>query len=208
MGARRSLITALGVPLLTVMLVVALILSTRNYSYAPPQTFTYQVTIQRGTNTTLMTANRTILLTIAYSENYGNASGTLMNDIFIASGGRVYVSFMPTFCEVKVPPAPLKLPPSPPPPYWPPPPAQKSVGYIDLYINFVPLTPVSGPSSVKVQVFPCMPFVSNSTTLLPGFYSVTAEFVWLLPGGFYGLNGTLNISVIHINTITPIPEFP
>jgi len=227
MGARRSLVSALSVPLI-VVLAVTLILPTFSYNYISPQTFSYQVAIKRGTNTTLTITNSTILLTIAYNESYGSASGTLMKDFFIGSSGKVYVSFVPTFCEVKPAPIPLdKATPSaliepamttlgvshlfilPPPPPPPPPlhPVQKSVGSINLTISFIPLTSTSGPVNVTVPLLPCAPSTS-SAALLPGFYNVTVKFVWLLVGEFYGLNGTLNISVAHINVITPLPKFP
>ena len=214
MGARRSLISAFGVPLIAVVLAVALFLPTFNYSYNSPKTFTYHLAIQRGTNTTLTITNSTILLTIAYNESYGSVSGTLMNDFFVASKERVYVSFMPTFCEVKEVSVPLGiigashpflLPPPPPPPS--PPPVQKPAGLINLTISFVPVTPTSGPVNVMVQILPCTPFftTNSSATLLPGYYNVTVHFVWVLTGEFFGLNGTLNISVAHINVITPLP---
>ena len=231
MGARRSLVSVLSVPLIAVALAATIFLPTFSYNYISPQTFTYQVAIMRGTNTTLTITNHTILLTIAYNESYGSASGTLMKDFFIGSSGKVYVSFVPTFCEVKPVPIPLDraapsapiepamttlgvshlfiLPPSPPPPPPPPPlpPVQKSVGSINLTISFIPLTSTSGPVNVTVPLLPCAPSAS-SAALLPGFYNVTVKFVWLLVGEFYGLNGTLNISVAHINVITPLPEFP
>ena len=224
MGARRSLVSALSVPLIAVVLAAALILPTFNYNYTSPKTFTYHVAIERGSNTTLTITNHTILLTIAYNESYGSASGTLMKNFFIASNGRVYVSFVPTFCEVKPAPIPLDkatpsalikpavhlttlgvshlfiLPPPPPPPS----PVQKSVGSINLTISFIPVMPTSAPVNITVPLLPCAPF-SGSATLLPGFYNVTVEFVWVLPGEFFGLNGTLNISVAHVNVITPLP---
>jgi len=100
MGARRSLVS-LSVPLIAVVLAVALFLPAFNYSYISPKTFTYHLAIQRGTNTTLTITNNTILLTIAYNESYGSISGTLMKNFFTASKESVYVSFAPTFCEVK-----------------------------------------------------------------------------------------------------------
>jgi len=90
MGARRSLVS-LSVPLIAVVMAVALVSPVLNYSYASPQTFTYHLAIQRGTNTTLTITNNTILLTIAYGENYGSVSGTLAKDLFIASGGREFM---------------------------------------------------------------------------------------------------------------------
>ena len=230
MGARRSLVSALSVPLIAVVLAAALILPTFSYNYISPQTFTYHLAIQRGASTTLTITNSTILLTIAYNESYGSISGTLMKDFFIGSSGRVYVSFVPTFCEVKPAPIPLDkatpsalikpaahlstpgishlfiLPPPPPPPP-PPSPVQKSVGSINLTISFIPVTPISEPVNITVPLLPCAPFIS-SASLLPGYYNVTVEFVWVLPGEFFGLNGTLNISVAHTNVITPLPEFP
>ena len=109
MGARRSLVS-LSVPLIAVVMAVALVSPALNYSYASPQTFTYHLAIQRGTNTSLTITNNTILLTIAYGENYGSVSGTLAKDLFIASGGRVYVGFVPTFCEVRPTPIPPNVP--------------------------------------------------------------------------------------------------
>jgi len=106
MGARRSLVS-LSVPLIAVVLAVALFLPAFNYSYISPKTFTYHLAIQRGTNTTLTITNSTILLTIAYNESYGSISGTLMKNFFTASKESVYVSFAPTFCEVKPAPIPL-----------------------------------------------------------------------------------------------------
>jgi len=231
MGARRSLVS-LSVPLIAVVLAVALVSPALNYSYASPQTFTYHLAIQRGTNTTLTITNNTILLTIAYGENYGNVSGTLAKDLFIASGGRVYVSFVPTFCEVRPTPIPLGAvmppiqtkptvhlltlgashlfitppPPPPPPPHWPPLPAQKPAGLIDLYISFIPVTPTAKPVNVTVQILPCTPFytTNSSATLSPGYYDVTVKFVWVLSSEFYALNGTLSISMSHINVITPM----
>jgi hypothetical protein len=212
MGARRSLVS-LSVPLIAVVLAVALFLPAFNYNYISPKTFTYHLAIQRGTNTTLTITNSTILLTIAYNESYGSVSGTLMKNFFTASEESVYVSYAPTFCEAKPAPIPLGttgashlfiLPPPPPPP---PPPAQKSVGSINLTISFVPLASTSAPVSITIPLLPCAPF-SGSVTLLPGYYNVTVQFVWVLTGEFFGLNGTLNISVAHINVITPLPEFP
>jgi hypothetical protein len=234
MGIRRSLVPALSVPLIAVVLAVALVSPAFNYSYVSPQTFTYHVAIQRGTNTMLTITNNTILLTIAYGENYGSASGTLAKDLFIASGGRVYVSFVPTFCEVRPTPIPLDIamppvltesaihqsalgapqiiivppppPPPPPPPHWHLLPVQKPAGLIDLYISFIPVTPTSGPVNVTVQILPCTPFftTNSSVTLLPGYYDVTVKFVWVLSSEFYALNGTLSINVAHTNVITPL----
>jgi len=233
MGARRSLVS-LSVPLIAVVLAVALFLPAFNYNYISPKTFTYHLAIQRGTNTTLTITNNTILLTIAYGENYGSVSGTLAKDLFIASGGRVYVTFMPTFCEVRPTPIPPNVPiptnqtkptthlatlgasplfiiPSPPPP--PPPlphlpllPVQKPAGLIDLYISFIPVTPTAGPVNVTVQILPCTQFftTNSSATLLPGYYNVTVTFVWVLSSEFYALNGTLSISMSHTNVITPL----
>jgi len=106
MGARRSLVS-LSVPLIAVVMAVALFLPAFNYNYISPKTFTYHLAIQRGTNTTLTITNSTILLTIAYNESYGSVSGTLMKNFFTASKESVYVSFAPTFCEVKPAPIPL-----------------------------------------------------------------------------------------------------
>ena len=234
MGARRSLVATLSVPLIAVVMAVALFLPIINHSYASPQTYTYHLTIQRGANTTLTITNNTIQLTIAYNENYGSVSGTLMNNFFIASGRRVYISYVPTFCEVKPAPIPFNdevtpsvlakpvvhlltlgashliiLPPPPPPPPLPPPPppAQKSVGSINLTISFIPVEPISAPVNITVPLLPCTPF-SSSVNLLPGYYKVTVQFAWLLSSEFYGLNGVLNISVVHINVITPLPKSP
>ena len=223
MGARRSLVS-LSVPLIAVVLAVALFLPIINHSYASPQTYTYHLTIQRGANTALTITNNTIQLTIAYNENYGSASGTLMKNFFVASGRRVYISYMPTFCEVKPAPIPFNdevtpsvlakpvvhlltlgtshliiLPP-------PPPPVQKSVGSINLTISFIPVEPISAPVNITVPLLPCAPF-GSSVNLLPGYYKVTVQFAWVLTSGFYGLNGVLNISVVHINVITP-PKSP
>jgi len=208
MGTRRSLVPVLSVPLIAVVLAVALVLPVLNYSYTSPKTFTYHLAIQRGANTTLTITNSTILLTIAYNENYGSASGTLMKNFFTASKESVYISFVPTFCEVRPTPIPLGITGTshlfilPPPP---PPPAQKSVGFINLTISFIPVTPTSAPVNITVPLLPCAPF-SSSVTLLPGYYNVTVHFVWVLTGEFFGLNGTLNISVAHINVITPLSE--
>jgi len=213
MGARRSLVS-LSVPLIAVVMAVALFLPAFNYSYISPKTFTYHLAIQRGTNTTLTITNSTILLTIAYNESYGSVSGTLMKNFFTASKESVYVSFAPTFCEVKPAPIPgvtgtshLFILPPPPPPPPPPLPAQKSVGSINLTISFIPVTSISAPVNITVPLLPCAPF-SGSATLPPGYYNVTVHFVWVLTGEFFGLNGTLNISVAHINVITPLPELP
>ncbi len=233
MGARRSLVS-LSVPLIAVVLAVALFLPIINHSYASPQTYTYHLTIQRGANTMLTITNNTIQLIIAYNENYGSASGTLMKNFFIASGRRVYISYVPTFCEVKPAPIPFNdevtpsvlakpvahlltlgdshliiLPPPPPPPPLPPPPppVQKSVGSINLTISFIPVEPISAPVNVTVPLLPCTPF-SSSVNLLPGYYNVAVQFAWVLTSEFYGLNGVLNISVVHINVITPPPKSP
>jgi len=213
MGARRSLVS-LSVPLIAAVLAVALFLPAFNYNYLSPKTFTYHLAIQRGANTTLTITNSTILLTIAYNESYGSVSGTLMKNFFTASKESVYVSFVPTFCEVKPAPIPLGVTgashlfilPPPPPPLPPPPPpfAQKSVGSINLTISFIPITSISAPVNITVPLLPCAPF-SGSVSLLPGYYNVTVKFVWVLTGEFFGLNGTLNISIAHINVITPLP---
>jgi len=228
MNTRRS-IAILSVPILVVALAA---LSLPYFNYNSMHTYTYQLMITRGKNTSLTIENGVIVLTIAYNNSYGNASSTLISNLFVGEAEKVYVSYVSSFCAAKPTPVPqtstafnnpdislpspsashliiVQPPPPPSPPLQPQPhlPTQNPLGILELYISFIPLTPTMKPVNISVQLLPCLPFsnVNSPVTLQPGFYNVSVKFEWILTGAFTGLNGTLNINLNHINIITPAP---
>jgi len=184
MNTRRS-IAILSVPILVVALAA---LSLPYFNYNSMHTYTYQLMITRGKNTSLTIENGVIVLTIAYNNSYGNASSTLISNLFVGEAEKVYVSYVSSFCAAKPTPVPqtstafnnpdISLPsPSashliivqpPPPPPLPPPtpplqpqphlPTQNPLGILELYISFIPLTPTMKPVNISVQLLPCLPF--------------------------------------------------
>jgi len=98
MNTRRS-IAILSVPILVVALVMALSLPYFNYNSM--HTYTYQLMITRGKNTSLIIKNGVVMLTIAYNNSYGNASGTLISNLFVGKAEKVYVSYVSNFCAAK-----------------------------------------------------------------------------------------------------------
>jgi len=103
MNTRRSIVI-LSVPILVVALVMALSLPYFNYNSM--HTYTYQLMITRGKNTSLTIKNDVIMLTIAYNNSYGNASSTLISNLFVGEAEKVYVSYVSSFCAAKPTPVP------------------------------------------------------------------------------------------------------
>jgi len=97
MNTRRSIVI-LSVPILVVALVMALSLPYFNYNSM--HTYTYQLMITNGKNTSLTIKNDVIMLTIAYNNSYGNASSTLISNLFVGEAEKVYVSYVSSFCAV------------------------------------------------------------------------------------------------------------
>ncbi len=85
MNARRS-IAILSVPILVAALAA---LSLPYFNYNSMHTYTYQLMITRGKNTSLTIENGVVVLTIAYNNNYGNASSTLISNLFVGEPEKV-----------------------------------------------------------------------------------------------------------------------
>ncbi len=113
MATRRSIVTALSVPLLAIALLTIVIPIYNNFNnYPPTNSYTYNVVILRGNRTALTIENNEIMLIIAYNESVGSASGVLMSNLFVGKTEKAYISFTSSFCAARPVPIPQVSEPS------------------------------------------------------------------------------------------------